>query len=187
MRDDPSYQLNTPMMHANLHTEFIHSVSFLMSEDLNAHLFCGVTRNQHWHEHIEGKLDASQIAQLKCLIGSGLFCNYESWLEKSMNEEIANIFNPNNTRENTLCCSDNVNESMRDATYVSSHSKPCLFVSNAMFVVLTIFLIHTCDNIFCQITGADSFVCCYLLFVWDIFNGVYIWYFFGTFYMSVVQ
>jgi len=25
VRDDPSYQLNTPMMHANLHTEFIHS------------------------------------------------------------------------------------------------------------------------------------------------------------------
>ena len=143
-RDDPSYQLNTPQMHANLHTEFIHSVSFLMSEDLNAHLFCGVTRNQHWHSQIQEKLDRAQIVQLKCLIGSGLACSYKSWLEKSLDgtDEFDNIFNPNKTP----CCSDNVCENMCDAGRVASHSKPCLFVSNMMWCGVMCVLLCFVDN-----------------------------------------
>jgi hypothetical protein len=117
-------------MHANLHTEFIHSVSFLMSEDLNAHLFCGVTRNQLWHSRIAGKLDRAEIEKLKCLIGSGLNCNYKSWVGKlHAGAEESNYSFKNNLPGQHLDMFETIS-----GHNVTSHSKPCLFVSNVCCV-----------------------------------------------------
>jgi len=154
--EDPSYRLNTPQMHANLHTEFIHSVSFLISEDLNAHLFCGVTRNKLWQSHIEGKLNRAQVEKLRFLIASGLNCNYKSWLRKILagTEESSDLFNWSIDKNDILSKMDSACDEMSESTtgqYVTSHSKTSLFVSNMCSVYNFSLTLVTIP--FCLITG----------------------------------
>ena len=91
MEDSCCYRLNTPQMHANLHTEFIHSVSFLISEDLNAHILSGATRNQLWHARIRTKVNKAQIARLKLFTAAGFDCNFKSWLLLSKEKQPSNV------------------------------------------------------------------------------------------------
>lgn len=147
-------------MHANLHTEFIHSVSFLISEDLNAHLLSGPTRHHLWHSHVNGKLNRAQIERLKCLTAAGLNCNFKSWLNQfwdGIGEN--NEYNLWAIGKNDM--SSEVDSSCYETSdttydrYVTSHSKTSFFVSNTCSV--NKFVVDTCDNVFlCLHTGSDS-------------------------------
>ena len=132
-------------MHANLHTEFIHSVSFLISEDLNAHLLSGLTRNHLWHSHIDGKLNIAQIERLNFLTAAGLNCNFKSWLSQVLDvAEDNNAHYIRSINENDMSSKmDGSCDEMFDSKpgrYVTSHSNTSLFVSNMCFV--NIFHLH---------------------------------------------
>ena len=134
--EDPSYRLNTPQMHANLHTEFLHSVSFLLSEDLNAHLLSSQTRDLFWYSHIKGKLNSAQIERLKFLTAAGLNCNFKSWMRQKFDGTDENdLHRIQSKREN--CSSSEMDIPSSEtyscvaASHIAAHSDTNFFVSNA--------------------------------------------------------
>ena len=137
-------------MHANLHTEFIHSVSFLISEDLNAHLLSGPTRHHLWHSFVDGKIDKAQIERLKHLTSAGVNCNFKPWCDQFLNSNgennETNVWDTGNdgvsSKVDSLCYEMSIATYSR---YVTSHSKTSFFVSNTCSV--NKYVVDTCDTL----------------------------------------
>ena len=74
------YSLNTPQMHATLHSEFLNSVSFLLYEPLNGYFGGSECRTASWYGGMSVRSSWS-VRSARQLLAS-LDCSFKTWLDQ---------------------------------------------------------------------------------------------------------